>query len=233
MIQSLSAVNRLMIRTAGCLLAIVLFFGSFVSSDAEAITASDAPSGTFIYQVMRGGEVIGEQRLTFDRRGDDLTVITDAKVDVKLLGLSLYDFDQHVEEVWQDGKMVSFSSIADDDGQDKKADMARSGEKLTGTYNGKKREAPFGIYPSSFWNADSVKQTQIIDTSRAKIRAVTIKDKGAATVKLPFGNVKARHYTVDGDMQRELWYDERGVLVAGELIAKDGSTVRQELLRAP
>jgi hypothetical protein len=233
MIQSLIAVNRLVIRFAGCMLAATLFLGSFVSGDAKAITAADAPSGTFIYQVMRGGETIGEQRVTFDRRGDNLTVISDAKIDVKLLGLSLYDFDQHVEEVWQDGQMVSFSSVADDDGQDKKADMARSGEKLTGTYNGKKREAPFGIYPSSFWNADSVKQTQIIDTSRAKLRAVTIKDRGMVNLKLPYGNVKARHYTVEGDMQRELWYDENGVLVAGELIAKDGSTVRQELLRAP
>ncbi len=238
MIQRLNAVNRLMARLRGGALA-VLILGSGIlvsglaAGEAKAITAEDAPSGTFVYQVTRSGSVIGEQRLTFDRRGDSLTVITDAKIDVKLLGLSLYGFDQHIEEVWQGGQMVSFTSVADDDGTNKKTDMARSGDKLTGTYNGKQREAPFGIFPSSFWNADSVKQKQIIDTSRGKVRTVTIADKGVEAVALPYGQVKAHHYSVDGDMKRELWYDEKGVLVAGELQAKDGSTVRQELLRAP
>lgn len=234
MSQRLDAVNRLMPRLFGGVVAAALLLAAgLTAGEAKAITAEDAPSGTFVYQVVRSGSVIGEQRLTFDRRGDKLTVITDAKVDVKLLGVSLYGFDQHAEETWQDGQLVALTSTADDDGTDKKTDLSRSGDKLTGNYNGKQREAPFGIFPSSFWNADSVKQKQVLETSRGKVRQITVTDKGMESVTLPFGQIKAHHYSVDGDMKRELWYDEKGILVAGEMEGKDGSTVRQELLRAP
>ncbi|MET1027578.1 MAG: DUF6134 family protein [Dongiaceae bacterium] len=233
MMQTMIAVNRLVPRLRCGVLAVLLLISLAAAGKAQAIDANDAPSGMFVYQVMRGNDVIGEQRLTFDRRGDGLTVVTDAKIDVKLLGMSLYGFDQHVEENWQNGQLVGFSSVADDDGTDKKTDMTLSGNQLTGTYNGKQRTAPLGIYPTSFWNADSVKQTQFIDTSRGKIRQVKVTDKGTEALNLPFGRVTAHHYSIDGDMKRELWYDEKGVLVAGELQAKDGSTIRQELLRAP
>jgi len=233
MMQTLIAVNRLVPRLRCGVLAVFLLLGLAAIDKAQAIDANNAPSGTFVYQVMRGNEIIGEQRLTFDRRGDGLTVVTDAKIDVKLLGMSLYGFDQHAEESWQDGQLVALSSVADDDGTDKKTEMVRAGDKLTGTYNGKQRTAPFGIYPTSFWNVQSVTQTQFLDMSRGKVRQVKVTDKGTEVLNLPFGRVTAHHYSVDGDMKRELWYDEKGVLVAGELPAKDGSTVRQELLRAP
>lgn len=242
MIQSPIAVNRLVqsdrkSETGSLKMAMKMVasagFLCVMATAASAFTADDAPSGSYVYQVTRQGEVIGEQRLTFERQGSNLVVSTDAKVDVKLLGLSLYGFDQHTEETWTHGKMVGVSSTADDDGQAKKVEMTLQAGQLSGTYNGKTRTAPLGVFPNSFWNEDSIKQTQILDTSRGKVRQVTVADKGKASITLPYGSVTAHHYSIDGDMKRELWYDEKGVLVAGELAARDGSVVRQELLRAP
>ena len=234
MIQSQIAVNQLM-RLGRKSVVIIGFALATAGSaaTASAITADNAPSGSYVYQVSRQGDVIGEQRLTFEHQGDNLVVTTDAKIDVKMLGLSLYGFDQHVEETWNKGKLVGVSSTADDDGTAKKVDMTLQGTQLVGQFNGKDRAAPLGIFPNSFWNEDSIKQHQILDTSRGKVRQVTIADKGKESLTLPFGAVSAHHYSVDGEMKRELWYDDKGVLVAGELLAKDGSTIRQELLRAP
>ena len=50
---------------------------------------------------------------------------------------------------------------------------------------------------------------------------------------LPIGTVQARHYIFSGEFNREVWYDEAGVMVAGQMEAKDGSIIRQELLRMP
>lgn len=234
MIQSLTAVNRLLSHCHKSVVALTTFLTvSSLSLAASAITSENAPSGSFIYQVTRQGDVIGEQRLTFEHQGGNLVVTTDAKIDVKLLGLSLYGYDQHVEEVWSGGKLIGVSSTADDDGTPKKVEMTLQGNELTGNFNGKTRTAPLGVFPNSFWNEDSVKQVQILDTSRGKVRHVTVFDKGKVSLTLPYGVVSAHHYSMDGEMKRELWYDDKGVLVAGELIARDGSTVRQELLRAP
>ncbi|HVI90848.1 MAG TPA: DUF6134 family protein [Dongiaceae bacterium] len=233
MIQSPFAVNQLVRGSRGLLAGTAAFVLALVAGPAVAITAENAPSGAFVYQIMRQGEVIGEQRLTFERQGENLVVSTDAKIDVKLLGLSLYGFDQHTEETWKQNRMIGVSSTADDDGTPKKVNMTLQDGQLTGDFNGKTRTAPLGVFPNSFWNEDSVKQSQILDTSRGKVRKVTIADKGTETLNLPYGAVKAHHYSLTGEMQRELWYDEKGVLVAGELMARDGSAVRQELMRVP
>jgi hypothetical protein len=234
MIQRQIAVNQLVSRCfkTAIVFATVLTAGG-IAATASAITAENAPSGSYVYQVMRQGDVIGEQRINFEHQGDNLVVTSDAKIDVKVLGLSLYGFDQHVEETWTKGQLVNVSSTSDDDGSPKKVEMTLQGNQLTGQFNGKNRSAPLGVFPNSFWNEDSVKQTQILDTSRGKVRKVTISDKGKASLTLPYGAVSAHHYSVDGEMKRELWYDDKGVLVAGELIARDGSTIRQELLRSP
>ncbi len=235
MIQSPFAVNQLMRISrrwgAGLILTGLVLTG--MAAPALAITADNAPTGAFVYQITRQGETIGEQRLTFERQGGNLVVSTDAKIDVKLLGLSLYGFDQHSEETWSRNQLIGVTSTADDDGTPKKVDMTLQGGQLTGEFNGKNRTAPLGIFPNSFWNEDSVKQSQILDTSRGKVRQVKVTDKGEETLNLPYGSVKTRHYSVDGEMKRELWYDGKGILVAGELTARDGSTVRQELMRLP
>jgi hypothetical protein len=60
-----------------------------------------------------------------------------------------------------------------------------------------------------------------------------VAQKGQEKVKLPVGEVSARHFLFSGDFKREVWYSESGVLVASQMEAKDGSIIRQELLRMP
>ncbi len=62
---------------------------------------------------------------------------------------------------------------------------------------------------------------------------MTVTDLGAETLGLPAGKIQAHHLRLAGEMTRDLWYDADGILVAGQLKAKDGSVVRQELLQRP
>jgi hypothetical protein len=45
--------------------------------------------------------------------------------------------------------------------------------------------------------------------------------------------VEAHHYRIVGELDRELWYDADGVLVAGQREAPDGSIIRSELQQRP
>ena len=56
---------------------------------------------------MRDGEVVGEQRNDFERRGEELRVVTDVRINITLLGLNVYDFTQRIEESWQNGLLMS------------------------------------------------------------------------------------------------------------------------------
>jgi hypothetical protein len=190
------------------------------------------PQGTFIYTISRDGTPIGQQRLEFVNDGEKLRVLSHTELDVTLLGLTLYDFKQQVEEVHFGGKIISLISDADDDGTERRVSLALQGNLLTGEYNGNDRALNPQLTTSLFWQKPSMGDTQVIDTLRGRKRDVSVKDLGTETIALPVGRVEAQHYRLTGDWKRDLWYDANGVLVAGELV-KDGATVRQELQQRP
>lgn len=228
--SSVNLLRRLCRRSA---LASALFLSLLAPAFAEALSPDTAPTGTFVYKVMRDGDVVGEQRADFERRGTDLSVITDVRINVTLLGISVYDFSQRIEEKWAQGVLVELRSDADDDGNHRVVRLTRNGERLVGSYDGKERDLPGYLIPTTLWNSAAVGHSAVLDTVRGRERDTRVEDKGMEQLTLPIGTIQARHYIFTGEFSREVWYNESGVLVAGQFEAKDGSIIRQELLRMP
>jgi hypothetical protein len=199
---------------------------------AQLARADDPLRGIYIYTISRDGTPIGQQRMEFVNDGAKLRVISHTELAVTLLGLTLYGFNQQVEEVRAGDKIMSLTSEADDDGRDRKVNLTLQGEVLKGDYNGSERAIDPKLPTSLFWQKPRTGDTSVLDTLRGRVREVTVKDLGAETVALPVGRVEARHYQMTGDWKRDLWYDAEGVLVAGQL-SKDGATIRQELQQRP
>ena len=231
MLRLASSVN------SALLCRIVLAFGlslpALASAHAATLSPESAQTGSYVYQVMRNGEPVGEQRSDFERRGDELRVVTDVRINITLLGLTLYDFTQRIEERWEKGLLMSLSSVAVDDGDTRNVRLQREGDRLVGSYDGKQRNLPGDLVPSTLWNSAVVEDNSVLETTKGREREFTVAQKGVDQVKLPFGTVSARHFVFSGTFSREAWYDESGVLVAAQMKAKDGSTIRQELLRMP
>jgi hypothetical protein len=225
-----SAINSALLSRVA--LAIGLVF-SIYAADAATLTPDSAQTGTYAYQVLRDGEVVGEQRNDFERRGGELRVVTDVRINITLLGLNVYDFTQRIEESWQNGLLMSLTSVAVDDGDTRDVRLVRKGDRLVGTYDGKQRDLPGHLVPSTLWNSAVVEHSSVLETSKGRERTFTVEQKGVEQVKLPIGTVNARHFVFTGNFKREAWYDESGVLVAAQMEAKDGSIIRQELLRMP
>jgi len=217
---------RLLLRMAALLLAAL--------TGAAAASAGSPPKGVFIYTISRNGDPVGQQRLEFVGDGARLRVLSHTSLDVSFLGMDLYGFEQQVEEVHQGDQIVTLTSDAVDDGTDKKVELKLAGDRLKGTYNGDtQRVVDPKLKTSLFWDRPVLGDSRILDLLRAKVRDVTVTDLGSETLKLPAGKIEAHHLRVSGEMKRELWYDADGILVAGELKASDGSTLRQELLQRP
>ena len=231
MLRLASSVNTALLRRL--VLAIGLAISLLPPAHAAALSPESAQTGTYVYQVTRNGEVVGEQRADFERRGDDLRVVTDVKISVTLLGLSVYDFTQKVEEHWEKGVLTDFTSISVDDGNTRNVKLTRKGDRLVGTTDDKKRDLPGNLIPTTLWNSAVVEQKSVLETVKGRERTCQVTQKGIENVKLPVGSVSARHFVFTGDFSREAWYDDQGVLVASQMEAKDGSIIRQELLRMP
>lgn len=233
MLRLASSVNVLGRACRRSVLAIGLSLSVLGPAFAAALTPDSAPTGTYIYQVTRDGDVVGEQRADFERRGNDLSVITEVRIKVTMLGISVYDFTQRIEEKWANGQLMELRSLANDDGNTRNVRLARSGDRLVGSYDGKERDLPGHLIPTTLWNSAAVEHSAVLDTLRGRERETKVTDAGLTEVKLPTGTIKARHYIFDGQFSREVWYDESGVLVAAQMEGKDGSIIRQELLRMP
>jgi len=238
MLRLASSVNVLRRAIRRSVLAIglwipVLALPVLAPAFAEGLSPETAPTGTYVYQVMRDGEIVGEQRADFERRGADLSVITDVRINVTLLGITVYDFTQRIEEKWANGQLMELRSLANDDGNHRNVLLARTGDRLIGSYDGKERDLPGYLIPTTLWNSAAVGHSAVLDTVRGRERSTRVQDAGIEQLKLPIGVVQARHYVFTGEFKREVWYDESGVLVAGQMQAKDGSIIRQELLRMP
>lgn len=223
--------RRQMLRRVG--LAFGLSMVALVPALAAALSPESAATGTYVYQVMRNGEVVGEQRADFERRGDDLSVVTEVRISITLLGLSLYDFTQRIEEKWVQGQLVELRSLANDDGNHRDVRLQRKGDRLVGTYDGKARDLPGYLIPTTLWNSAAIGHSAVLETVKGRERATRVTEAGVEQLTLPIGVVQARHYVFTGQFSREVWYDEAGILVASQMEAKDGSIIRQELLRMP
>jgi hypothetical protein len=204
------------------------------SASAEAGFPFTPPRGSFIYTITRDGEPIGTQRLDFISEGSNrLTVITDVNIDVRMLGLSFYKFTQHIEEHWVNGKLQAMLSNTNDDGEERKVDLKREGDRLQGSYNEKKRDVPADLIPSTLWHPDAIAQDTVLDTVRARTHQVTVTDKGRVALVLPSGQFDARRYSFTGELNRDVWYGTDGIILQAEMKAKDGSIIRQQLLDRP
>ena len=214
-------------------LAIGLAFSLLAPAHAATLSPESAQSGSYVYQVTRNGEAVGEQRTDFERRGDELLVVTEVRINITLLGLNVYDFTQRIEERWNKGVLMALTSVAVDDGDTRNVRLAREGDRLVGTYDGKKRDLPGTLIPATLWNSAVIEHSSVLETTKGRERSFTLAQEGVEKVKLPTGEVAARHFVFSGDFKREAWYSDSGVLVASQMEAKDGSVIRQELLRSP
>ena len=111
MLRLASSVNSAMLRRAALAFGLALSF--MTTAGAATLSPESAETGTYAYQVTRDGEVVGEQRADFERRGDELRVVTEVRINITLLGLKVYDFTQRIEEHWNKGVLMDLMRKAD------------------------------------------------------------------------------------------------------------------------
>jgi hypothetical protein len=189
------------------------------------------PSGKLVYEVIRDNALVGSNQVEFEHNGERLVVRTTMDIVVSILFIPVYRFTHRAEEIWMNGELQSFHSKTDDDGRARDVVLARDGDKLAGFYNGGAIEYPADLMPGSLWHPATVEQRALLETTKGQMRAVSVIDRGVETVKLASGAERARHFSISGELRREVWYGADGQIVQASFPAKDGSIVVLRLRR--
>jgi len=192
------------------LLATLLGVGS-----AQAATPDNQPSAlpaNLGYAILMDGSPIGHESYDFHQDGDHTSVTVQTKTDVKLLFLTFHYRHQRQED-WQDGRLLTLKADTDDDGTKHHLEAAANGPALALTLDGSPVSLPAGSLPLSLWNKALLSTTNLYGVIDAQPYHVSVQDLGKESLAIGGHTQDAWHYRISGDVQRDLWYDQDGLLL--------------------
>jgi hypothetical protein len=199
---------------------------------ALAGTAQGAERPIF-FDVWREGSLIGSHRIDFTRQGDDLRVDIAIELKVDFAYITVYRYEHRNRELWRGDRLLAMQSSTDDDGdrarvllQARDGELAVEGTKFTGTM-------PGDLLPTTYWREDSVRAARLVSSQDGRIFEVTVTPLGEEDVLSEGRMVKARHYSMRGDLDLDLWYDADGQWVRLTFKASDGSLIEYRRVTPP
>jgi hypothetical protein len=190
--------------------------------DVAAVPAV-ANAGPWKFRVLLDGKPIGHHHFTLQQGGDARTLKSEARFDVKLLGLTVYSYRHTATEHWQGGCLAELDARTDDDGTVSTVQARREGEALTVTGTQGSRSLEGCVLSFAYWNPSILDQTRLLNAQTGKEEAVRIESLGIKNIEVADGSVPARHYRITGvDQPIELWYSQQGDWLALESTVSRG-----------
>lgn len=195
------------------------------------------PAGRWNFLILRHGQAVGHHRIAFSRpnpakahgtEGGPFVVRSDVEIRVGLMGTYTYTFTHHAEETWRGGWLDALVADTDDEGRRFRLRARRQDGIFAGAVNGAQFTVAGYIVPSSLWHHDTIAVKALLDTIDGRVKLVQARYLGEEEVPVAGRPVVARHYALDGQIQRRLWYDARCRLVRAAYLARDGTWLTLE-----
>jgi hypothetical protein len=195
----------------------------------SAAFAAVPQDGRLDFTVLRNGDKIGRHEMIFRDGANGLQVDIKTDIKVKVLFVTAYKFEHEGHEIWKEGRLVRLWSETDDDGKHHELEAQAQADALAVNGDAARGTVAAQIIPASLWNEGILQGGTVLNTLDGKSMAIQVQDLGQENVDVHGKATPARHYVVSGDLKRELWFDERDVLVKVRFKAEDDSTVEYVL----
>lgn len=154
------------------------------------------------FDVFRDGSEFGSHRIQFEKRGDGKTAVSiDIDLAAGILGFDLYNYEHHNEELWDGNKLVRLNSTTNNDGEDLYVDASKQGDKLEIDASKNDGHAELGIFSTSYWNYNIVKQSKLLNSQNGEVIDIEF---------LPLEDEKPGHscYRSKGKLKLDICYEE-------------------------
>lgn len=193
-----------------------------------AHAALPIPAGNRLgFDIIRKGSKLGTHVLTFQPSGDGLIVHVAVELAYKIMGVTLYHYTHHATETWSGDQVVALQTNTDDNGTAYTVTGKRDagGLVVTGT-KAPRYVAPANALPATHWNRREL-DGPWINTQDGRIMRPKVTPGAIETIPAASGDTRGRHYTLSGDVQLDMWYDDR-LGWTGLSFTKGGALVRYE-----
>ena len=178
------------------------------------------------FDVFRDGEKVGQHSTRFKIQKNSQIIESRMNIEVTVFSIPIYSFTYEATEIWVNGQMVNLDVLVLDGSEQKTI-------KVSSATDGFSIKSPSGkgmfyepIISTNHWNVDVVNARQILNTLTGAINQVQITNKGSEYISIKNGKLKATRYDYTGDLNdTSAWYDNEGLWVKLQFIARDGSTI--------
>jgi len=199
------------------------------------------------------GIELGTQTIGLSYSADETTVVLKNDLSYKFGPLAVYEFKQEVTELYQKERLIRLSSqtqISDyrcgkGDGSYVNGEdfylngkagrgneapfsinvIAKKGESFLSKETGDQGERPMAILTASLWNDQILSREQLLDTIDGQMMNVAVTEVGPESVKAKGKDVKTIHYKISGDIDSDLWFHSKGILMQYRLTGCDGKDI--------
>ena len=209
----------------------VLLAGASLAARPARAAPPVPPGGVLAFRMVRHDSVIGHHALTFERRGEALTVRVAVDALVTFISIPLARYRHRLVETWQGDTLFGLVGETNTNGLRAWINARRTDEGLVvqGSH-GPRYVAPEKAIGISYWNKRML-EGPMISTDDGELVQPRVEARGTESVRLASGAmIAAEHYSLTGSLEADVWYDRAGTWASLELTVKDGSTVRYERL---
>ena len=179
-----------------------------------------------IFDVVREGKRVGIHVVDFQGGPNNLIVTSKFSLKIDILFINAYSFEYSSQANWKDGVLHDLSVLVNDDGEKFSLKAQKRSNYLTVSNGQEGFQVPLPIYPTNHWNAGVLDQNKVLNTLTGELNNVEIVEKGYEMVETGQGKVKAMRYAYTGDLETEIWYDEKKRWVGMEFVGSDGSHIK-------
>lgn len=195
-----------MLRITRLSLALSLVLVALAGLTTAAPSQAVSPPRDISFNVFRAGEPMGSHTVSFRHDGEKLIVEIAIDLEVRLAFIPVFRYSHRNRETWQDGRLVRLETTTDDDGTKHKvfAEATDDGLRVTDS-SGETYIAPADTIPTSYWNRETVRRSELLNTQSGKMMPVRI-EEGAADKS---ADGEAAHYRLiklEDGTPVDVWY---------------------------
>ena len=202
---------------------------ALAASPSLARAALPVPAGNRLeFDITRSGKKLGTHVLSFEPGNGTLAVHVAVDITFKIAGITLYRYRHQATERWEGDRVISLDTQTDDNGTAHRVTARREGAALMVEGDKLARyAAPDNALPATHWNRREL-EGPWINTQDGKLLRPRVAAQGVETIPtVGGGTLRARRYALSGDVQIDMFYDERQGW-AGLSFIKGGAPVRYE-----
>jgi hypothetical protein len=171
--------------------------------------ASQPTPGRTEFRIYMNGQPVGRHVVAVAPTAGG--VEADVSIDMKgRVGPFGFTYSHRCEERWAGDALQSLACTDRENNRAQAARATRSGAGIAIDGTAFKGAAPGGIDPSSWWRADTVRQTQLIDTRTGALMPVRSTRIGTETIDVGGERIQATRWRIRASQDVDIWYDQAG-----------------------